>query len=157
MALHSRVRRTRRGDFRLSLPQEERDILRSLPAELRRVLATDDPALARLFPPAYLDDPERNAEYHDLVREDLKAGRMESLRVMEATVDAERLSEEELAAWLAALNDLRLVLGSRLDVTQDMDLEDVAAHGPGAPAYGLYLYLGWLQEQVVGALSTNAS
>ena len=157
MALHTRVRRTRRGDFRLSLPEEERDILRSLPAELRRILATDDPAVGRLFPPAYPDDPERNAEYLDLVREDLMAGRLESLRVMEATVDAEWVSEEELAAWLAALNDLRLVLGSRLEVTQDMDLEDVGAHGPRAPAYGLYLYLGWLQEQVVGALSTNAS
>ena len=157
MALHPRVRRTRRGDFRLSLPQEERQILRTLPAELRHLLTTDDPALARLFPPAYPDDPERNAEYLSLVREDLMTGRLEALRVMEATVDAERLSEGELASWLAALNDLRLVLGSRLEVTQDMDLENVTDEDPREPAYGLYLYLGWLQEQVVEALSTNAS
>src|SRR5205823_1081916 len=50
-----RVVRTRKGDFELRLPAGERDILRSLPGQLRELLTTDDPALERLFPPAYKD------------------------------------------------------------------------------------------------------
>ena len=54
-----RIERTRTGDIRLRLPRDERALLRSLPAQLRRLLveAPDDPSLERLFPPAY-DDAE---------------------------------------------------------------------------------------------------
>ena len=71
MALQARVRRTRKGDFQLRLPRGEREALRSLPAQLRDLLATDDPALERLFPPAYGEDRSRSAEYSALVRDDL--------------------------------------------------------------------------------------
>jgi hypothetical protein len=149
------VERTRRGDFRLRLPKEERDVLRTLPAQLRGLLETDDPALARLFPPAYGDDAERNAEYELLVRDDLIAHRRSSLEIMEATIDASRLDEEEMVSWLGALNDLRLVLGTRLDVTEDMDPEAISDRDPLAPTLAMYHYLGWLEEQVVEALAAG--
>jgi hypothetical protein len=57
----------------------------------------------------------------------------------------------ELDAWLRALNDLRLVLGTRLDVTEDTFLEPVDRRDPDAQALAVYAYLGWLQEQVVEA------
>jgi hypothetical protein len=109
------IRRTRTGQFELRIPSEEREVLRSLPGELRELLATDDPALERLFPPAHPDDPGLDAEYRDLTRGELMSGRLTSLQVMEATIDAGRLDEEQLLAWLGAVNDLRLVLGTRLD------------------------------------------
>ena len=43
-----RVQRDRKGGYRLKLPQEERELLRSLPDQMRDVLQTDDPALRRL-------------------------------------------------------------------------------------------------------------
>jgi hypothetical protein len=150
-----RVRRTRRGRFELRLPQEERDALRSLPGQLRELLESNDPALERLFPPAYPDDPGSNAEYDRLVREDLLADRRSALDVVEATIDARRLDEEQMTAWLGALNDVRLVLGTRLDVTEDMDPDALAADDPMTPAFALYHYLGWLQEQVVEALAAG--
>src|SRR2546425_6606763 len=149
------IRRPRRGDFELRLPSDERDVLRALPSQLRDLLSTDDPALSRLFPPAYADDPERDAEYERMVRGDLVAARQSSLQVMEASIDAKRLSEEQLVAWLGALNDLRLVLGTRLDVTEDLYDAPIAEDDPNAPSHTLYLYLGWLQEQVVDALAAG--
>jgi hypothetical protein len=148
----ARVRRTRRG-FQLRLPAEERDALRSLPAQLRQLLEREDPSARRLFPPAYGDDAERNAEYERLVRDDLMAERLASLRVMEETLDASRLDEEQMAAWLGSLNSLRLVLGTRLDVTEDMDPADVQEGDPDAPLLALYYYLGWLEEEVVHAMA----
>ena len=52
------------------------------------------------------------------------------------------------------LTDIRLVLGSRLDVTED--LEDrwakLGPDDPMAPLLAAYEWLGWLQESVVLAL-----
>jgi hypothetical protein len=150
-----RIRRTRRGDFELRLPSHERDVLRTLPRQLRDLLSTRDPALARLFPPAYADDPERDAEYERMVRGDLVAARQSSLQVMEESIDAKRLTEEQLVAWLGALNDLRLVLGTRLDVTEDLSEDPPDPAGPEAAAHALYFYLGWLEEQAVDALASG--
>ena len=150
-----RVTRSRQGEFKLHLPEGERDILRSLPGQLREMLTTDDPALERLFPPAYPDDPVRNEEYEELVRTELTASRLTSIDIMEATIDAERLDDEQMGAWLGAINDLRLVLGTKLDVTEDLYEEGMPDDDPRLPAFALFTYLGWLEEQVVEALSSG--
>jgi len=147
----ARIERTPKGDFRLRLPEVERAVLASLPGQLRELLSTDDSALRRLFPPAYPDDVEREAEYRRLVREDLLGEHLESLRILEETVEARRLAEDQMTAWLGALNDLRLVLGTRLDVSEDEP--DVEEDDPRARALALYHYLGWLQTEVIAALA----
>ena len=149
-----RIERTPRGEFRLRLPRDERVLLRSLPGQLRRLLveAPDDPSLERLFPPAY-DDAESEAEYRGLMGDELLEGRRRALRVIEETIDRDRLTKEQAEAWLTALNDLRLVLGTRLDVTDDMLLERLRPDDPNALEISLYAYLSWLQEQLVEALA----
>jgi hypothetical protein len=142
------VKRTRSGRFQLNLSPEEREVLRSLPAQLKELLGTDDPSLRRLFPPAYTDDPVRNAEYEGLVRDDLIAGRTAALDVMAATVDATELDSDQMTGWLSALNDLRLVLGTQLDVS-----EDAVVGASGSPLEELYRYLSYLEEMVVEALA----
>ena len=151
-----RIERTRDGTFRLRLPPDERDILRTLPAQLRSLLdeAPEDPSLERLFPPAY-DDLESEAEYRQLMRDELLDGRRRALEVVEETVEHDRLSPEQAQAWLTALNDLRLVLGTQLGVRDDELLERLDPADPRAPALGLYAYLSWLQEQLVEALEAD--
>lgn len=148
-----RIKRNRSGGFTLRLPAEERDLLRTLPHQLRQLLETDDPSLRRLFPPAYVDDPEKEADYRRLMADDLVRGRKAALDIVEATIDAEVLDEEQLTAWMGAINDLRLVLGTNLDVSEDMDIDGLDEADPRLPAFALYGYLGWLQEQVVAALA----
>ena len=149
-----RIERTGKGDIRLRLPRDERALLRSLPAQLRRLLveAPDDPSLERLFPPAY-DDAEDETEYRRLMGDELLEGRRRALRVIEETLDQDRLTKEQAEAWLTALNDLRLVLGTRLDVTEDSVLERLRPDDPNAFELSLYAYLSWLQEQLVDALA----
>jgi hypothetical protein len=150
-----RIERKGPGEFRVRLPAEERNVLRALPGQLRELLGTDDPSLVRLFPPAYTDDPEAAAEYDRLMREELLDGRLEALRVMERTVDAERIGEPELAAWVGALNDLRLVLGTRLDITEEAYAKPFDPSDPRASELALYGYLSWLQEEAVAALTAD--
>jgi Domain of unknown function (DUF2017) len=128
-------------------------VLRGLPGQVRELLEERDPSTRRLFPPAYTDDPERQAEYEQLVTDDLVAQRLQALAVVEETADAGRLTEDQLVGWLSALNDVRLVLGTRLGIEHDGEGEDFSQDDPQAPVFELYHYLGWLESQVVDALA----
>jgi hypothetical protein len=150
-----RIERDPKGGYRLRLPAEERELLRSLPAQLCDVLQTDDPSLRRLFPPAYTDDREADDEFRRLMREELLEGKLAALRVVEETADAELLTGEQLEAWLGALESLRLYLGTQLDVTEATYEHEPDPSDPSAPALALYGYLSWLQEQAVEALSSS--
>ena len=149
------MQRTRRNRYRLRLSTEERELLRTLPRQLRDLLGTDDPALRRLFPPAYRDDPQRQAEYEGLVSPELSRERLDALAAMERTIDATELTEEEVTAWLTAVNDLRLVLGTRLDVTEELSEDGLPEDDPRAPAFVVFVYLGWLEEDIVQALASG--
>ncbi len=137
----------------MRLSPEERSLLLGLVGELRAQLEGEsrDPSLRRLFPPAY-DDEEDERAYRELAGDELLSGRRQALELLAATARSDRLTAEEADAWLRALNDLRLVLGTRLDVQEDMPLDR-----PKSPEHALYIYLSWLQEQLVAALAPTES
>lgn len=149
-----RIARDRSGGYRVRLPREERDVLAALPGQLREALEADEPTLYRLFPPAFVDDAAANAEYHRLVGQQLADERLAALAELERTAHAERLSEEELGAWLGAVESLRLVLGTQLDVSDETSVTGIDRSDPEAPRHALYHYLSWLQEEIVTALAS---
>ena len=156
-----RVKRSRKGGFDLRIPGEERELLRSLGPELREMLvgqaATaqpgDDPALDRLFPVAYPTDEDRQTEYRLLVHDELMSSHLAALAVLEETADADHLDEEQLLAWMRALNEVRLVLGVRLEVSEEGDERPVDRRDPRAAAFAVYDYLTYLQGDILEALS----
>jgi hypothetical protein len=145
----------RDGGYDLRLDPGERAVVAQLCADLRTLVERDDPATARLFPKGHRDDPEAAEEYDRLVREGLVDGRLAALATVLGTVDAERLDEEQAGAWCGALNDLRLVLGERLGVTEDLDYGALDRDDPRAPDLALYGWLTWLQGHVVDALASR--
>jgi Domain of unknown function (DUF2017) len=146
------IQRARDGSFRLRLSKPERELLRALPAELEALLdEPDDPDLRRLFPPAY-DDAEAQDEYSRLTGGELLDGRRRALATVRATAERDRLTLEEAESWLTGLNALRLVLGTRLDVREEEPL-DVDPANPRARETAVYLYLSYLQEQLVEAMA----
>ena len=140
--------------FRLHLSPDERGLVRGLAAELDALLVSDedDEGVARLFPDAYEDDDDAAAEYRRLVASELREARRGAVRVLRDTVARETLSEDEVTAWLGVLNDLRLVLGTRLGVTEELYERDLADDDPRAPEVAVFLYLTWLEERTVEAL-----
>ena len=141
------------GAVELRLSRDERSLLAGVVAELRALLdgAPGDPSLRRLFPPAYSDD-ERDEQYRSLVRDQLVSGRAKSLATVRATLGEKTLTAKQADEWLRALNDLRLVLGTRLDVTEDLDYGAIDLDEPRGRDLAVYGYLSWLQEQLVDAL-----
>jgi hypothetical protein len=145
------IRRTRAGVYQLNLGAPERGLLAQLAPQLRELLADpNQPGLHRLFPPAYGNDAdaEQQEEYRRLMTEDLVERHGAALDILASTADAEELDAEQMEAWMLALNHLRLVIGTRLDVSEDDDpatMDD--------PDHQVYYFLGYLQECVVEALS----
>ena len=122
----------------------------------------EDPALARLLPDAYGDDVEAAADFRRFTESDLRAGKRANATVVLDTLApyVDRggkvvLDRQQADAWLVCLNDLRLVLGTRLEVTEDTELE-VPPEDPNAQALLVYGWLGWLQESLLSCLSPGA-
>lgn len=152
-----RVKRIGDDRYRIKLPEPERDLVATMVPQLRALLVTDDVSLTRLFPTAYADDPERDAGYHALVRDELLEKRFSSLDVVEetlATADTGAdVNGDQLASWMRSLNDLRLVLGTRLDVGEDDDPDELDPSDPEGAAWSIYHYLGMLVSVIVDALA----
>jgi uncharacterized protein DUF2017 len=160
-------RRLRAGAIEVALAEPEADVLRHLRSELLTVLDADgarQPQVwERLFPRAYLDATEEEAEreWQRLVHSDLLEGKRRALDVVSGSLEggttrrgrvSARLDPEEAHAWLTALTDVRLVLGTSLEITEDVDLASVDPADDRAPAYHLYGWLTWLQGELVETL-----
>jgi len=156
--------RAGRGDtLTVSLAEEELTLLRGLPEQLRDVFEddVDDPARARLFPRAYLDPTAETeeAEWQALVGPSLLRERLDALELITVTLQRAALvgdwwqidlAPDEVQAWLGVLNDTRLVLGTRLGVTEEERELDPA--DPEAGPYALYQWLTWVQGDLIEEL-----
>lgn len=144
------IRRVGEDRYVVELDEHLRALIGGLVEDLRALIETDDPRLFRLFPPPYGDDEERNQGYAVLAGAELRERRIESLEVVSAHLDATELDGEQLSAWMRSINDVRLVLGTSLGITDDgqeppSDPSDVAT-------YTVYELLGVLLESIVQAL-----
>jgi hypothetical protein len=152
MFRRARIRRSG-TELRIDLPEDERALVAHLLPQLREVIADPgDERARRLFPTAYPDDPERDAEYQRYMRDELVSSRLAAIERVEQSVQARMLSQEEAESWVQSLNALRLVLGTLLDVSEDADLSLVGPDHPDAGSYALYAYLSGLLEELVQAL-----
>lgn len=151
----SGVQRRADGRFTVQLAKPERALLRSLADQMAELLAdpSDDPGLRRLSPTAYPTDPERDAEYQLIAGEELRTARHAAIEVLVATADRKTLNEDELVAWMQTVNGVRLVLGTRLDVSEDDDPRELDPASPDAAGHALYHYLGVLLHDIVSALA----
>ena len=114
---------------------------------------SEDPALARLFPDGYSDDEHASADFRRFTEQDLRAQKVAALSTVIKTLSewqgVSSVSPEQAQDWLKALNDIRLVLGTRLEITDASD-RDVDPEDPGMH---LYNYLTYLQGTLIDALT----
>ncbi|MYW66086.1 DUF2017 family protein [Streptomyces sp. SID8379] len=134
-----------------------------------------DPVLHRLFPDAYggpgapedaasrAELDEHSSEFRRFTENDLRAGKREDalavIRSLDGIGSAEgavlKLTQGESVQWMRALNDLRLAIGTRLDITDEEDtdlLYRLPDEDPRKPMVMAYLWLGGLQETLVETL-----
>ena len=110
--------------------------------------------MRRLRPPAYLDDEEADAAYQLLAGEELRTSRQEAIASVIGSLGQSRLTEEEVWSWMQAINALRLVVGTGLDISDDdhgpPPIESLSAEE--RMLWGVYELTTMLQYDLVVAL-----
>ncbi|WP_261164088.1 DUF2017 domain-containing protein [Microbacterium sp. Marseille-Q6965] len=119
-----------------------------------------DPALDRLTPDAYPEDPEASREFRTLTRGDLLHRRAHDAAVVRRALegiehadgsDADftpvdiAISDEAIDSWLRTLTAVRLVIANRLGVRTEDDRD------PSDPRFAVYDWLGYRLEGLVQA------
>jgi hypothetical protein len=150
----------RRGDALVArLDPAEAGVLGMLLDQLEMLLDSDDaagdPVLARLLPEGNRSDAEAAAEYRELTESSLRSGKADDLAMMRASLPDGggdvALDPEQAAAWLRSTNDLRLALGTRLEIAEDTEPpEDVVDEE--SQQLAVYYWLTALQGSLVDAL-----
>lgn len=167
----SKIRKEKNG-IRIALQPGELNILRNLPLRLKGVLEKPDLSskiARRLFPPS-AESASLDTELRLLLAEEIRQKKLERLRDFEQTVNAIgndtselRLSEKSIDAWLGFLNDIRVVLGTSLDLQDESWIESVKRSGPWFEEMTLLVYLSILQSSILrhayglDAMSNNDS
>jgi hypothetical protein len=147
-------------DIGLSLDSHEVGILRDLVRQMRALLKeseSDDPVHARLFPSAYEDD-EDAATFRDMTGGDLTSMKLEALDAVDGVIrrpaqGVTRLSQEEGEAWVRALTDMRLAIGTRLDVTEETMSVEPEPDDPSAGPLQILHWLGWLLDSILDQMA----
>ncbi|RZU30594.1 DUF2017 family protein [Blastococcus saxobsidens] len=151
-----------RGDQLVArLDRAEAGIVGLLLDQLEQLLAADatdvadDPVLERLFPPGHRVDREIAQDFREMTEESLRSGKADDLATVRATLPADggeiRLDPDQAGAWLRTSNDLRLALGTRLDIGEDTgppeEIVDETDH-----QLAVYYWLTAVQGSLVDAL-----
>ena len=151
MIRHRRFVRDRHGRVRPGLEPAERALLRALPAQARELVDNEEPSARRLFPVAYPGDDQAQAEYRAMMGGQLLEHHRHALDALVQSVDDDTLDEAQLSVWLGAVEVLRLLLGTQLDVSEDH--VTVLPQDPRAEQFTVYQYLSMLQGEIVDALA----
>ncbi|MCU1600187.1 MAG: hypothetical protein JWO22_896, partial [Frankiales bacterium] len=121
----------------------------------------EDPVLLRLLPDAYRGDDDAASDFRRYTDSDLRASkRANATVVLESLPDGGgrvQLDRDQADAWLGALNDMRLALGTSLGVTEETDPDDLEEEHPARQALEVYGWLGWLQESLLSCLDPRVS
>jgi len=142
---------TKDGRIKVNVDDGVLGLVGSLSDQLRELLLVDDAEeLRRLYPTAYPDDPERQADFHGIVHDQLLMARLDAIDRVEATLHDDNLSIDDADAWLSTINQIRLVLGTRLDVGEDDD-PIIDEDDPRAPAQVIYQVMSHVLEDLTGA------
>lgn len=148
------------GTVFAGIERDEALLLQNLASQLSALLREGDgmdPAVVRLIPDAYPDDPDASAEFRRFTAGGLVERKLANADTLMVTLSDSietgvlRLDPQQAGAWLRSLTDIRLTLASRLGIEAD----DQAPSGD-AILQDLYDWLGFLQNSLVEAVDTTA-
>ncbi|MDA8372837.1 MAG: DUF2017 family protein [Actinomycetota bacterium] len=140
------------GDrFENLLTDEEKELLGMLPGVVVEAIAAHSPYVTRLFPPTYPFDHTAQKEIEDVGSDSLAEEHRRILEGLADTVNKPVLTHQDLVVWVGAINDIRLLIGTALDVYEEMDRP--GEDDPRFQDFVIFDYLTWLQGSLLAFLS----
>jgi hypothetical protein len=152
-----------------ALPQQAIDPFEAMLDFSGPTTEPDDPVLARLFPTAYRDDEDAAGEFRRFTEGTLREGKTAGASAIIAALEEAGLPPEleedglmidveldraEAEVWMRSFTDLRLALATRLGIEEDDEdfWDQLDDEDPRGQVYGIYQWLGYLQETLVESL-----
>lgn len=151
----------RHGELLVVLEDYEADVLRNLTTEMKSLLESElsewDPIGKRLFPDAF-ENKADSIHYRELIGDELRAYKLHNTAMIREKLGSQgeaelELAPEEIERWLALLTDMRLAIGTRLEVTEETMDAEIDPNKPNGAAMSVLHWLGWLQEASLEQLS----
>lgn len=141
---------TKAGDVDVRLDETLRALLHQASEELREVLLVeDDEQTKRLYPTAYPDDEKLEEGYQAIVHDQLLMARLDGIDLLQRTIHETTISAEDADSWMNTVNQIRLVLGTQLDVGENEI--DINEDDPLAPNHVVYQVLSHVLEELTHA------
>jgi hypothetical protein len=137
-------------------PDLDDDPLAELVGLADEVHPPDDPVLARLLPDAYRDDPAAAGDFRRYTDADLRRRKRDNAHAVRRSLPEGggqlELDRDAVDQWLECLNDMRLALGTVLEVTEELDPYEMSEEDPSYASMQVYGWLGWLQESLLSCV-----
>lgn len=146
------IRKVSPNEFELDLHPQIRQLLMDLRDMTISHIEEGSPVTKRIYPTAYQNSPEMEMDFKKLTRDALTDHHRQNLAVFQSTLSKSKLDEVEALAWMGALNDMRLILGTALDIQEDQNVP--SEDDPNYEGYVVYDLLTYLQGVLIEELQS---
>ena len=141
------------GSYKIEIANWQKELFRNLVGEVNGIISDGKNPLGNLlFPTAYQNDIDANNEFDFLTKSDLEESHLLALRILEEVPEVGEVSEETLLKMMQAINILRLVLGSRLEITDEDIPIEITEDDPDRSLWLIYHLLGENLSRIVDSM-----
>jgi len=144
------------GKYKIGISEKESDLISLVSTEIKSSLQAEKETggTSRLFPPAYLGQPDAESEYHEMVLDDLFSSHTSALENLNTSLLKLEVTEFELMEMMRALNILRLSLAEHLNISDD-DKEEPSETDPSYGTWIIFQIFGQMLTSIVDSLQDN--
>jgi hypothetical protein len=142
------IARIEENRYIFDVPDVLRTTVLDLATQLDAELDGDNDAVKRLFPTAYPDDPDKEAGYQILARSELIDTRHSAIDTVRSSAKEVEVDGETIDAWMRVVNDLRLVIGTQLDMGEEQDWQPPPEQ---EVSHAVYRWLSYLLQAILEA------
>ena len=131
------------GNYQVAVSENEKNLISIISAEVNSFIQRRRGEESRLFPSAYIDQPEAENEYQTMIHDDLVSAHTAALETLTKSLAKPEVMENDLVEMMRALNILRLFLGERINISEDNPSET-------DPSYDI-----WILFQIFGQMLSS--
>jgi len=139
------------GNYQVAVSENEKDLINFISDEVNSFFQRRGSAASRLFPSAYIDQPEAENEYQAMIHDDLVSSHTLALETLTKSLAKPEVMETDLVEMMRALNILRLFLGERLNISEDYE-DSPSETDPSYDIWILFQIFGQMLSSIIDVL-----
>ena len=139
------------GNYQVVVSGNEKDLISIISAEVNSFIQRRGGETSRLFPSAYIDQPEAENEYQTMIHDDLVSAHTLALETLNKSLAKPEVMENDLVEMMRALNILRLFLGERLNISEDYE-DSPSETDPSYDIWILFQIFGQMLSSIIDVL-----